>query len=57
MIHELERTLVVGLGEAMLVREPVKCNTIMLCPPRSAYDARLPVERVSIETTDQIGIR
>lgn len=24
VIHELERTLVVGLGKAMLVREPVK---------------------------------
>lgn len=57
MIHELERTLVVGLGKAMLVREPVKCDVIGLCPFGSAADARLPVERVAIETADQVGVR
>jgi hypothetical protein len=57
VIHELERTLVVGLSKAMLVREPVKRDTIRLCPPGSASDACLPVERVAIETTDQISVR
>lgn len=36
VIHELKSTFVVGLGKAMLVREPV--------------------ERVAIETTDQICV-